>query len=62
MTDKVALYWLKSLLACRLNSAHMRGAEQGQLVPHWAHTKGDDSCSGLVTTHCAHELFVYSLS
>lgn len=25
MTDKFALYWLKSLLACRLNSAHLRG-------------------------------------
>lgn len=31
MTDTVALYWLKSLLACRLNSAHLRGAEQGSL-------------------------------
>lgn len=33
ITDKVALYWLKSRLACRLNSAHLIGAEPGQLVP-----------------------------
>lgn len=31
--DKVALYWLKSRLARRLNSAHLIGVEPGQLVP-----------------------------